>query len=131
MHQDTSRGKTNVLMCSGIPNHTSANSLWCLSLPRARRPHGTVRHPSVIPTPQTNNTHLPSQGRIPADAFEGEERVALSKRDQEIRDELAAHDDKLNARMDEDMRRRLENDRKNVSGGGTTEEVVERDSPGP
>ncbi|KAJ9116686.1 hypothetical protein QFC20_000620 [Naganishia adeliensis] len=68
------------------------------------------------------------QGEIPADAFEGEELVALSERDKQIRDEMAAHDAKLNARMNEETRRKLENDRKNVMGGGTTEEVVQRDS---
>jgi hypothetical protein len=41
---------------------------------------------------------------------------------------MAAHDAKLNARMNEETRRKLENDRKNVKGGGTTEEVVQRDS---
>lgn len=69
-----------------------------------------------------------SQGEIPADAFEGEELVALSERDKQIRDEMAAQDAKLNARMNEETRRKLENDRKNVKGGGTTEEVVQRDS---
>jgi hypothetical protein len=44
---------------------------------------------------------------------------------------LAAIDEKLNSRMDEATRRKLENDRRNVVGGGTTEEVVERQySPG-
>lgn len=41
---------------------------------------------------------------------------------------MAAHDAKLNARMGEEMRRKLENDRRNVKGGGTVEEVVERDT---
>ncbi|KAI5453914.1 hypothetical protein NCC49_004909 [Naganishia albida] len=68
------------------------------------------------------------QGEIPVDAFEGEEAVALSERDKQIREEMAAHDAKLNARMGEEMRRKLENDRRNVKGGGTVEEVVERDT---
>ncbi|KAJ9112377.1 hypothetical protein QFC19_000798 [Naganishia cerealis] len=73
------------------------------------------------------------QGRIPADAFEGEEAVALSETDQQIRDEMAANDDKLKGRMDDEMRKKLEKDKKAwKSGGGTTEEVMDRgDSPGP
>ncbi|GHJ84376.1 hypothetical protein NliqN6_0778 [Naganishia liquefaciens] len=93
----------------------------------------------TTPPPIASGTYLyivrggltEQQGRIPADAFEGEERVALSERDLQIRAELAAIDEKLNSRMDEATRRKLENDRKNVVGGGTVEEVVERQySPG-
>jgi hypothetical protein len=71
-----------------------------------------------------------SQGRIPPDAFDGEEAVALSQTDQQIRNELAANDDKIKGRMNDEMRKKLEKDRKMISGGGTTQEVVEReDSP--
>ncbi|KAJ9105411.1 hypothetical protein QFC21_001782 [Naganishia friedmannii] len=74
--------------------------------------------------------YIKRQGRIPPDAFDGEEAVALSQTDQNIRDELAANDDKIKGRMNDEMRKKLEKDRKMISGGGTTQEVVEReDSP--
>jgi hypothetical protein len=112
---------------SGISNDTTADSIGSLSVHSARRSHRTVRTVAIRLFYEADDTSH-SQGEIPVDAFEGEELVALSERDKQIREEMAAHDAKLNARMGEEMRRKLENDRRNVKGGGTVEEVVERDT---
>jgi hypothetical protein len=120
------------LVCSGISDDRSTDGLWKVPLHPTWGPHRTVRDSRRMQLHRYTYHHscIDSQGRIPPDAFDGEEAVALSQTDQQIRDELAANDDKVKGRMNDEMRKKLEKDRKMISGGGTTQEVVEReDSP--
>ena len=65
------------------------------------------------------------QGRIPDDAFDGEDAVKLTEEEEALREELEASEAQRKDQMGEETRKQLERDRKNLQIGGSRDEKLD------